>query len=209
MATLFDPHFQATTSTGAPLAGGLLYFFAAGTTTPITTYADAAEGTPSTTVVQSDASSAIVADASGLFAPIFVPGSTAYKIVLKTSALVTVQTVDNITPPITLSTADQSVSGGARIVTLAHGTKSSGTFTPDPGDRPVQSYTNGGAHTLAPGSNYGYYVLDITNNASAGAITTSGWTKVVGAFTTTNGNKFRCFCSVSELGSLLTIQNMF
>ncbi len=208
MASLFDPHFQATTSSGGPLAGGLLYFYAAGTTTPITTYADAAEGTPSTTVVQSDATSAIVADASGLFAPIFVPGSTAYKIVLKTSALVTVQTVDNITPPINLATADQSVTGGARIVTLAHGTKSSGTFTPDPGDRPVQSYTNGGAHTLAPGSNYGSYRLDVTNNASAGAITISGWTKVVGAFNTTNGSKFMVFCQISELGSLLNIQSV-
>lgn len=209
MATLFDPHFQATTSSGGPLAGALLYFYQAGTTTPITTYADAAEGTPSTTVVQSDATSAIVADASGLFAPIFVPGSTAYKYVLKTAALVTVQTVDGVSPPITLSTADQSVTGGARIVSLDHGTKSSGTFTPDPGDRPIQRYINGGAHTLAPGTNYGNYILDITNNASAGAITTSGWTKVVGAFDTTNGHKFRCFNSISEAGSLLSIQVMF
>jgi hypothetical protein len=205
MATLFSEHFQAQSSTGAPLAGALLYFYQSGTTTPITTYADAGETTPSTTVVQSDATSAIVADASGMFAPIFVTGSTAYKIVLKTAALAAVQTIDGITPPITLSTQDQSVTGGARIVTLAHGTKSSGTFTPDPGDRPVQSYTNGGAHTLAPGTNYGSYRLDITNNASAGAITTSGWTKVTGTFATTNGHKFMVYCNISEIGSALDV----
>jgi hypothetical protein len=206
MATLFSEHFQATDASGNPVAGGLLYFFLAETVTPITTYADADAQTPSTTVVQSDATSAIVADASGLFAPIYVDGTTPYKFVLKTAALVTIQTVDNVTPPILLDTPDQSVSGGARIVTYDLGTKSSGTLTPDPGDRPVQKVINGGAFTLAPGSNYGSYRLDITNNASAGAVTTSGWTKVVGAFTTTNGHKFWCFCQVSELGSLITSQ---
>ena len=108
-----------------------------------------------------------------------------------------------------LDTADQVVTGGARVTPLALNSGNpvtSGTLTPDPGDRPLQSYTNGGAHTLAPGSNNGSYILDITNNGSAGAITTSGWTKVVGSFTTTNGHKFRCSCSVSTAGSLLTIQ---
>jgi hypothetical protein len=192
---------QSIASTGSPHSGALLYFYLSGTTTDHTVYQEAAGSTPH--------AQPVVADAAGLFAPIFVPGTTAYKTVLKTSAGVTLQTTDAITPPILLDTADQSVTGGARIVTLDQGTKSSGTFTPDPGDRPVQKYINGGAHTLAPGSNYGSYRLDITNNASAGAITTSGWTKVVGAFTTTNGNKFMCFCQVSEAGSLLTIQNLF
>jgi hypothetical protein len=70
-------------------------------------------------------------------------------------------------------------------------------------------YTNNGAHTLAPGANTGSIILDITNGASAGAITTSGWTKVVGAFDTVNAHKFRCFCSIGAGGSLLTIQNLF
>jgi hypothetical protein len=195
---LFSEHYQCNDSSGNPLAGALLYFYSAGTTNDLEVYQEAAGTTPH--------AQPVVADASGLFAPVYVPGTTAFKTVLKTSAGVTVQTVDGITPPILLDTADQSVTGGARIVSLDQGTKSSGTFTPDPGDRPVQKYTNNGAHTLAPGSNYGSYRLDITNAAAAGAITTSGWTKVVGAFTTTNGHKFMCFCQVSELGSLLTIQ---
>jgi len=105
--------------------------------------------------------------------------------------------------------ADQVITGGARITSLSLGTITTGTVTPDPGDRPMQHYTNGGAHTLAPGSNNGFYTLDITNNGSAGTITTSGWTKVSGSvFTTTNGHKFRCSCSVGDAGSLLSIQAM-
>lgn len=108
-----------------------------------------------------------------------------------------------------LATADQVITGGARVTPdTSLGTVISGTVTLDPGDRPLQSYTNGGAHALAPGANTGYLLLDITNNASAGAISVAGWTKVVGSFTTTNGHKFRCGCSISTAGSLLTIQAM-
>lgn len=105
-----------------------------------------------------------------------------------------------------LGTEDQVLAGGARVTIKDLGTVSSGTTTPDPGDRPIQKYINGGAHTLAPGSNNGSYFLDITNNGSAGAITISGWTKTSGTFTTTNGHKFRCMCSIGDAGSLLMIQ---
>jgi hypothetical protein len=107
-----------------------------------------------------------------------------------------------------LDTADQVITGGARVTVNDLGTISSGTVTPDPGDRPHQKYSNNGAHTLAPGTNQGSYWLDITNAGSAGAITTSGWTKVVGSFTTTNGHKFACVCHISDIGSLLSIQAM-
>lgn len=105
-----------------------------------------------------------------------------------------------------LETEDQTLTGGARVTSKSLGTITTGTVTLDPGDRPLQHYTNNGAHTLAPGSNTGSILLDITNGASAGAITTSGWTKVVGAFTTTNAHKFRCSASVGDGGALLTIQ---
>lgn len=104
-----------------------------------------------------------------------------------------------------LDTADQTVTGGVRVTPLDGGTKSSGTFTPDPGDRPIQYIVNGGAFTLAPGSNKGTYLLEVTNNASAGAITTSSWTKVDGEFTTTNGDKFLCFCAITQTYSYLSI----
>jgi hypothetical protein len=118
---------------------------------------------------------------------------------------VTVQGYDADTAK--LDVEDQTVTGGARVTSKSLGTQTTGTLTPDPGDRALQHYTTGSAHTLAPGSNTGSYILDITNNGSAGAITTSGWTRVTGdAFTTTNGHKFRCFASVGDGGSLLVVQ---
>jgi hypothetical protein len=105
-----------------------------------------------------------------------------------------------------LDVADQVITGGARVTASDLGTITTGTVTLDPGDRPHQYYINGGAHTLAPGSNGGAVTLQITNNASAGAVTTSGYTKVVGAFTTTNGDDFLCTSFVINGFSLLTIQ---
>lgn len=203
MATIHAQFIQVEDGNGLPVSGAKLFFYLATTTTDLTVYQDAAAGTPH--------QQPVVADSSGIFAPIYVPGTTAYKTVLTTSAGLgsTILTTDNITPPILLNTADQVVTGGALITTLDLGTKSSGTLTPDPGARPVQRVIDGGAFTLAPGSSYGSYRLDVTNNANAGAVTTSGWTKVVGAFDTTNGHKFMCFCNISELGSLLSIQTMF
>lgn len=108
-----------------------------------------------------------------------------------------------------LDVEDQVLTGGVRVTSKDLGTVSSGTLTPDPGDRPMQHYINGGAHTLAPGAVVGSYLLDITNNASAGTITTSGFTWVAGdAFTTTNGHKFRCSVSIGNAGSLLSVQKL-
>lgn len=75
------------------------------------------------------------------------------------------------------------------------GTISSGTVTPNPATLNFKHYTNNGAHTLAPPTASGQYtiIIQITNGASAGAITTSGFTKVTGSFTTTNGDDFFCF----------------
>lgn len=74
------------------------------------------------------------------------------------------------------------------------GTKSAGTFTPDEANGNLQYYTNNGAHTLAPPANNTSLVIQITNGASAGAITTSGFTKVTGTSpTTTNGDDFLAY----------------
>lgn len=70
------------------------------------------------------------------------------------------------------------------------GTKSSGTFTPLPADGNLQRYVNGGAHTLGKPTSDCSIVVLITNNASAGAINTSAFTKVRGGFTTANGAQF-------------------
>lgn len=108
-----------------------------------------------------------------------------------------------------LDTEDQVLTGGARVTSKDLGTISTGTLTLDTGDRPLQHYTNNGAHTLAPGANGGSFLLDIVNGASAGAITVTGFTKVAGdAFTTTSGQKFRCHVSIGNGGSCLIVQAM-
>ncbi len=101
-----------------------------------------------------------------------------------------------------LGVADQTITGGAYVTVLDQGTKSSGTYTLDYGARPLQRLTNGGAFTLSPDSAEGTLILHIINNASAGSVTTSGWTLVDGdGFTTTNGHEFICYCVTSNNGS--------
>lgn len=78
---------QNATAAGVPLAGAKLYFYQTGTTTSITTYQDSAKATPH--------ADPVVASASGLFAPIYVEEST-YKVVLKDSDDVTIQTIDPV-----------------------------------------------------------------------------------------------------------------
>jgi hypothetical protein len=85
-ASLFNyPKFHGQTSTGTPLAGGLVYTYAPGTSTPKATYSDLALTTPNT--------NPIVMDSNG-DATIYFNGQ--YKVVLKTSAGVTVWTMDNV-----------------------------------------------------------------------------------------------------------------
>jgi hypothetical protein len=54
----------------------------------------------------------------------------------------------------------------------------------------MQRLVNGGAFALAVPAADCEILLQITNNASAGAITTSAYTSVVGEFTTTDGHDF-------------------
>ena len=72
------------------------------------------------------------------------------------------------------------------------GTFSSGTYTPTPVGGNMKRIVNGGAFTLAAPSAAGDYtlVIQITNNASAGAITLSGFNRTTGSFTATNGHDF-------------------
>ena len=85
------------------------------------------------------------------------------------------------------------------------GTISTGTATPNEANGNQQYGVNGGAFTLAPPTNKTTIVVELTNNGSAGAITTSGFTKVRGSFTTTNGHKFACFIQKTQTYSLLDI----
>lgn len=106
----------------------------------------------------------------------------------------------------TLNTGvSDTITKGYLVTPYNAGTKSSGTYTPDPADGNYQYATNGGAHTLAaPASDCAIDIL-YTNNGSAGSITFSGFTvgsSTGSALTTTNTNKF--IISIRRINSVAT-----
>jgi hypothetical protein len=93
-----------------------------------------------------------------------------------------------------LNLANQVVTGGANVVSFSLGTVSSGTTTINCGNGQQQFLTNNGAFTLAAPITDGACNVQITNGASAGAVTFSNFTVNAAytgaALTTTSGNKF-------------------
>ena len=88
MATISPtPKLQFLDANGAPLSYGLLYTYVAGTTTPKTTWIDAAQSTPNTNPV--------LLDSRGQ-ADVWLNAGEAYKFVVLNSSSVTQYTVDNI-----------------------------------------------------------------------------------------------------------------
>ena len=91
---------------------------------------------------------------------------------------------------------DDNVTAGYTATADNDGTKSSGTYTPAPSGGNLKRIVNGGAFTLAAPTAAGDYtmVIQMTNNASAGAITVSGFNKQSGdSLTTTSGDDFFLF----------------
>jgi len=245
MANLFPtPRFRQLDSNGAPLVGGKVYFYEAGTTTPKDTFTNEGAATAN--------ANPVILDSQG-YADIW--GSGSYKVIIKDSEDVTISTTDTIvvsgtvlgTGVVTntnlanmaantikarvgstsgvpsdvalaasqvigrdatgnvaalnvgngLVSASGSVGVGGTVVaglsatSYDAGTKASGTFTPDPANGQIQHYINGGAHTLAPPATTTVITIEVLNNGSAGAITTSGFTVVSGDdLTTTDTHKF-------------------
>ena len=88
------PKQQIFGSDGAPLVGGKIYTYAAGTSTPATTYTDFGAGTANT--------NPIILDSYGQ-ANIWLLSSTSYKFVVKTATDTLLYTVDNISTPLDIS----------------------------------------------------------------------------------------------------------
>lgn len=80
--------FQAVDSSGDPLGLAKMYFYEAGTTTPLATYSDESLTTANTNPIESDA--------SGWFGEVYLKTDEAYKIVLKDVDANTIWTVDNV-----------------------------------------------------------------------------------------------------------------
>jgi len=80
---------QQVASNGAPLVGGKIYTYLAGSTTPAATYTDNTGSTPQ--------ANPIILDSNGLpLSPIWLQGGVSYKLVIQTAAGVTMRTVDNV-----------------------------------------------------------------------------------------------------------------
>lgn len=77
--------------TGQPLAGGFVYTYAAGTTSPLATFTDSSGNVANPDPVPLDSNGS---------ANIWLLGNECYKIVVQTSAAVQVQSTDNICAPI-------------------------------------------------------------------------------------------------------------
>ena len=103
--------WQFFDNNGVPLAGGLLYSYAAGTTTPLATYTTSSGSTAN--------SNPIVLDAAGRPAGEIWLSPVAYKLVLKTSAGVQLWSMDNITGlPSAGSQDDQVATAGQTAFTV-------------------------------------------------------------------------------------------
>lgn len=100
-----SPLFSAADALGAPLVSGKLYTYLAGTTTPATTYSDAAGSSAN--------ANPIILNARGE-AVVFLTAGTNYKFVLKTTLDVTIWTQDDIVGP--LSSATLAASSGSSNV---------------------------------------------------------------------------------------------
>ena len=88
------PKQQIFGSDGAPLVGGKIYTYLAGTTTPVATYTDYSAGTANT--------NPIILDSYGQ-ANIWLLSTVSYKFVVKTATDVLLYTVDNISTPLDIS----------------------------------------------------------------------------------------------------------
>ena len=84
---LFNPFIQVVNANGKPYAGAKLYTYQSGTSTLLATYTDAALTTPH--------ANPVVADANGTFPPIYLQKQS-YKLILKTSADVTIDESDPV-----------------------------------------------------------------------------------------------------------------
>ena len=100
--------------------------------------------------------------------------------------------------------ADSFLSGGGQLnantgfaaTIFDHGTVASLQIKLSAFNGNFQQAINGGAHTLVPQLEDSTLVILYTNNASAGTLTTSGFTVTKGdSLTTTNGDDFFLYCT--------------
>lgn len=152
------------------------------------------------------ASRALASDGSGKVA---VSSATATELGYLSGTTSAVQTQLNSR---VTSDADDTLTGGYKTTAYNDGTISSGTYTPTPSGGNMKRIVNGGAFTLADPTAAGDYtmVIQITNSATAGTITLSGFSRTIGnSFTTTSGHDFFVYitkCNGFTLANVVALQ---
>lgn len=101
--------------------------------------------------------------------------------------------------------------GGYTSTSINDGVQSGGTYTPAPTDSNFREIINGGNFTLAAPTTAGSYnlTIDVTNNASAGAITFTGFVAdnpKGDDLTATDGHKFKLHISKTSVGVTAQIE---
>ena len=156
MAVLYAQHFvQFFDNDGAPLNGGKLYTYEAGTTTPKDTYTTAAGSTPN--------ANPVVLDSAGR-AVVFLTGS--YKFRLETSSGTLVKETDNVTAFTTQDATVDDITANFTEDTIA--TDDSIIFSDVSDSGNTKRDTVQGILDLVPASS-GSHVLLQTQSASASA----------------------------------------
>jgi len=120
LSSLAGSGTQFFDDSGVPLAGGLIYTYSAGGTTPLVTY------TSSTGLVAHP--NPIVLDSAGRINEIWIPEGTSYKFVLKSSTSITIGTFDNLFPIASLPVSITNGGTGATTATGARINLGLGTF---------------------------------------------------------------------------------
>lgn len=209
-----NPPASTTTGTGVVAAIGQNVtgsggFVLANTPTLVTPVLGAATGT-SVTLTGAAPQVVLGANAATLGA-VKMFGSTSGDATIQPAAIAgtaTVLTLPSATGTL-LSTAQTAlITKGFTVTPNNIGTVSSGTTTPAAADGNYQYLTNNGAFTLAaPAADSAIDIL-ITNGASAGTITFSGFTvgtNIGSPFTTTNTSKF--LLSIRRINGVSTYSN--
>lgn len=148
------PYAEFQDDNGNPLNGGKVYTYLAGTLTPQATYTDQGGLTAN--------ANPVVLDSSGR-ASIWLDNSVSYKFVVKTSADVTIRTVDNVTP--FNSSTGLAVLGNIAANTIV-GNNTGSSTTPlaltvtqaktmlGIGKPTIQNFTSSGTYTPTSGMSY-------------------------------------------------------
>jgi microcystin-dependent protein len=112
LSSLAGSGTQFFDDSGTPLAGGLIYTYAAGGTTPLVTY------TSSSGLVAHP--NPIVLDSAGRINEIWIPEGTSYKFVLKSATNVSIGSFDNLFP---IASLPVSIANGGTGATTSNGAR--------------------------------------------------------------------------------------